>query len=109
MSNTDMTLRKRIRDAWHRDDSGSSFEAIWQRAEATYAASRRRYTGFAAAAVIIAVVAVVFGVRAPVDEATHIEMVDLLDSTYWSAPSDVLLPEREFDIYQELPTLFEST
>ena len=109
MSNQDMALRNRVRDAWHHDDSESSFEAIWRRAEANHAASRRRYTGFAAAAVIIAVVAIAFGVRAPVDESTYIEMAELLDSTYWSAPSDALLPEKEFVIYKELPALFEST
>ena len=39
----------------------------------------------------------------------YIEVADLLESTYWSAPSDVLLPDRQFDIYQELPVIFEST
>jgi hypothetical protein len=40
---------------------------------------------------------------------SYVEVADLMDSTYWSAPSDVLLPDREFDIYQDLPVLFEST
>jgi hypothetical protein len=80
---------------------------MWQRAQTSHAVSRRRYAGFAAAAVIVAVIAL--GIRTPVEEPTYIEMAELLDSTYWSAPSDVLMPEKEFDIYQELPTLFEST
>ena len=33
----------------------------------------------------------------------------LMTSTYWSAPSDTLLPERRFDIYQEVPALPGST
>ena len=34
---------------------------------------------------------------------------ELLGSTSWSAPSDVLLPNHQFDIYQDLPELLEST
>ena len=41
--------------------------------------------------------------------AAGVGFAELMDSTYWSAPSDVLLPDREFDIYQDLPELFEST
>jgi hypothetical protein len=51
---------------------------------------------------------VALNVQAP-KEATYIEVAELLDSTYWFAPSDVLLPDREFDIYQDMPVLFEST
>jgi len=109
MIDQEMTLRNRVRDAWHHGDDESSFEEIWQRARTGYAVSRRRYAGFAAAAVIAAVVAVAIGVRAPEPMPRYIELAELLESTYWSAPSDVLLPEKQFDIYQELPTLFEST
>lgn len=33
----------------------------------------------------------------------------LLNSTSWAAPSDSLMPEHQFDIYQEIPFLNEST
>ena len=33
----------------------------------------------------------------------------MLGTTKWSAPSDVLLPQHRFDIYNELPTFIEST
>ena len=33
----------------------------------------------------------------------------LLETTYWEAPSDVLLPARERDIYRDLPALEVST
>jgi len=33
----------------------------------------------------------------------------LLDATYWIAPSDVLMPQYQFDIYQDIPFLMEST
>ena len=65
--------------------------------------------GFAAAAVVVAMLVITVGNPPPVDETAYIEIAELLETTYWSAPSDVLLPEREFDIYQELPVLFEST
>ena len=107
MSNSDETLRNQVRRAWRQGDHEPAFDAMWQRAETSHAVSRRRYGGVVAAAVIIAVI--VLGVRTPVDEPTYVEMAELLDSTYWSAPSDVLIPEKEFDIYQELPALFEST
>ena len=38
-----------------------------------------------------------------------IEMGELLGSTSWQAPSDVLLPQHEFDLYQDMPALIEST
>ena len=48
--------------------------------------------------------------------ANEAEVVDefliadaLLNSTQWSAPSDLLMPEHQFDLYQDLPLLMEST
>ena len=48
--------------------------------------------------------------------ATEPELTDefliadsLMNSTTWTAPSDALMPEHEFDIYQETPFLNEST
>jgi len=36
-------------------------------------------------------------------------MADLLESTSWVAPSDVLLPKHEIDLYQDLPAFSVST
>jgi len=33
----------------------------------------------------------------------------LLGTTGWSAPSDSLMPDHQFDIYQDIPVLIEST
>ena len=63
---------------------------------------------YAPMVLIVAAVIVLVNSSAPVAER-YIEVADLMDSTYWTAPSDALLPEREFDIYQDLPVLFEST
>ena len=62
-----------------------------------------------AAAVVVAAAALTVYLQAPRQEPHYIEVAELLDTTYWSAPSDVLLPDREFDIYQDMPELFEST
>lgn len=111
MRGSDEALQQRVRQAWQHDggEDAPAFDETWRRAEARLATSRRQYARLAAVAVTLGVVAAVFGVRSTVDEPQYIEMAELLNSTYWAAPSDVLLPQREFDIYQDLPELFEST
>ena len=87
-----------------------AFDDVWAAAAARHALNRRRYAWVAAAASIAAVVVVALntvGVRP--DETRFVEMNELLGSTGWVAPSDALLPQREFDIYRELPTWIEST
>ena len=87
-----------------------SFDATWRAAEARHRRSQRRNRGLAGLAATLAVVAIVVNALMPADdEVAYIEMAELLESTSWQAPSDVLLPTREFDIYQELPVLMEST
>jgi len=105
------TLRDEVKSAF-RGAAGHqqpSFARLWQKAEQHHAASRRRYRWFAGAAATAAAVVVVLNLQTPAEQDPYIEIAELLDSTYWSAPSDVLLPDREFDIYQDLPVLFEST
>ena len=111
MKATDEALRQRVRQSWQRGDNEEvpPFDQVWRHAEARLTASRRRYAQLAAIAVALGIIAVFFGTRPTVDEPQYIEMAELLNSTYWAAPSDVLLPQREFDIYQDLPELFEST
>ena len=111
MKGSDEALRQRVRQSWQRagSEDAPAFGDVWRQAEARFAASRRRYARVAAVAVALGVTAVIFGTRPAVDEPQYIEMAELLNSTYWAAPSDVLLPQREFDIYQDLPELFEST
>lgn len=72
--------------------------------------TRRRLLGSAAAMVAIAVAAFVsFESGAPDANGNFIEVDELMSSTRWQAPSDVLLPTHEFDLYQELPMFLEST
>ena len=108
MQQSDETLRTRVREAWPQPTRPPSFDAAWAVAERRHRSRRYGYgIGAAAAAVAAAVIVLVNG-GAPVAER-YIEVADLMDTTYWTAPSDALLPEREFDIYQDLPELFEST
>ena len=112
MSDTDENMRRELsRTLRSVDDSAHpSFRNVWRAAEQRHAASRRRYRYFASAAALLAVVIIGINVPLPQDEQVlYIEVAELLGSTSWSAPSDVLLPDREFDIYQDLPMLSEST
>ena len=109
MQDSDKRLRDQVRQGWTgTGDAGSSFETTWQAAQQRHAAGRRLYRRVAgAAAVVAAVVIAVYG-QPPAAES-YIEVADLLESTYWTAPSDALLPDRQFDIYQDMPVIFEST
>lgn len=110
MADSDNILREQVVQAWqdHGVDQAPSFDNTWQAVVARHAARRRRYRRFAGVAVVAAAITIAMNLPAPPDE-TYITAADLLETTYWSAPSDVLLPDREFDIYQEIPELFEST
>jgi len=114
MSKVEMTDEERelataLRRSAAEIEQAPPFGRVFANAERDYEASRRRgYTWFAAAAAAVAVLAVVLYVDAPV-EPEYIHIADLLETTSWTAPSDVLLPTHEFDIYQELPVLMEST
>lgn len=108
MQQSDETLGMRVREAWPEPAQPPAFDAAWAMAERRHRGRRYGYGIGAAAAAVVAAVIVLLNSAAPVAER-YIEVADLMDSTYWTAPSDALLPEREFDIYQDLPELFEST
>jgi len=89
-----------------------AFAEVWAAAERQNATSRKRYAGFVAVAAAVAVGVTAFGLWS----ANEVEMTDefliadaLMNSTQWSAPSDLLMPEHQFDIYQDIPLLMEST
>ena len=108
MHSTDDKLRRRVREAWPEPSQAPAFETVWAAAKRRRVSRRFGYGLGAAAAAIVAAVIVLQGGELP-PERGYVEVADLMNSTYWSAPSDVLLPDREFDIYQDLPVLFEST
>jgi hypothetical protein len=87
-----------------------TFAVTWQAATERHKAGQARYRRLAAVAASAATAVLALNLwTAPPDTGAFIEIADLLESTSWAAPSDVLLPEYEFDIYQDMPMLIEST
>ena len=87
-----------------------AFDKVWASADSSHRQSRRRYAWFAGAAATLAAIVVVFNIGAPPENnIKFIELAELMESTNWAAPSDSLLPEHQIDLYQDLPTLIEST
>ena len=110
MNMSDQELASAVRRASSATSEAPPFGAVWSNAEQSYQRSRRRYSWLASAAAVVAVIAVVLNAGpTALNQGEYIEMAELMDSTSWVAPSDVLLPNYEFDIYQDLPTLMEST
>lgn len=86
----------------------ADFETVFRAAERQLSAQRRRpYVGFAATAILAALVLNLMPRGEP--EFTYVDLNDLSATTAWTAPSDALLPDRKIDIYREIPRLFEST
>jgi len=111
MKQTDDSLRERIKSSWPYEvnEKTPSFDRVWQAADERYTSARRRYRYVASAAAVAAVAVIALNWQSPAEETSYIEIAELLESTSWVAPSDVLLPDRKFDIYQDMPVLFEST
>ena len=87
-----------------------AFDKVWASAESSHRQSRRRYAWFAGAAATLAAIVVVFNIGTPPESnIKFIELAELMESTTWAAPSDSLLPEHQIDLYQDLPTLIDST
>lgn len=110
MNHEEQELRATLKQAAGPDPEPPAFASVWSRAEGSVARSRRRYTGLATAAAVVAVAVVGLRLSTPTaDEPSYIEVAELLDSTSWAAPSDVLMPEYQFDIYEDLPAVPRST
>ena len=114
MKANDGNLKALLNESSRQRESGggAGFDAIWRAAEAQYLAEKRRYRRVSAAAASIAVFAIAISLF-PGDEKPVLADFDvaarLMESTQWTAPSDVLLPNYAVDLYDELPVLIEST
>lgn len=108
MNPGDVNFKEQLRKDWPRHDA-PAFDEVWAKAEQARTTQRRRYASLASLAAVAAVAAILVAGEPTVDAPNYIEMADVLDTTYWTAPSDALMPEHRFDIYQEMPVLFEST
>ena len=111
MNKSDDKFDTEIRTAWPENDEYGvpGFATTWRAAEARLARTRRRNRMLAGAAAVVAAVILGLQLQAPSIDSRYVEVDDLMGSTSWTAPSDVLLPEHDYDRYQELPTLLEST
>ena len=110
----DEQLRQQLRRALAARQTGHTpeFEATLALAEERNRRSRKRYAVTAGVAAVVAIVAVTLGLWSSHRDRVPLEYLSeqaLLDSTVWVAPSDVLLPRYEFDLYRDLPVLIEST
>jgi hypothetical protein len=112
MTDSDIALRTAFLDAQARKASARvpDFQDVWAGANARAGTARNRQRAIVGSAVAAAVAAIAIGLLPPTDdEWRYIDMGELLETTSWSAPSDSLLPEHQFDIYRDIPTLIEST
>jgi hypothetical protein len=107
-------IRTLVKPAFDAAQSGNTpdFGKVWSNAETAYGQSQRHYKLFGCIAAAIAVAVVIVSLL-PVQQAEvsdeYLIADALMNSTLWSAPSDSLLPEHQFDIYREIPFLDEST
>lgn len=102
---------KRAFDSEHVNDA-PDFDEVWAKAEAAHRDSQRkvRLIGGVAAVLALAVIAATLWPSQQAELSDDYLIADaLMNSTLWSAPSDALMPEHQFDIYQEIPFLIEST
>lgn len=111
---SDMNTKEQLQDALAtvHAEQPPPFADVWAAAERQNKLSRKRYTGIVGVAATIALAVSAFGIWS----ANKTDVVDdfliadaLMNSTQWSAPSDLLMPEHQFDIYQDIPLLLEST
>ena len=112
MTDSDTPLRVALRDAQASVEKGDvpEFDRVWAAAKARARTLRRQRRAVAGSVAAAAVAAIVFGLLVPRQvELRFVDEDELLGTTSWSAPSDGLLPEHQFDIYQEIPVLIEST
>ena len=104
---SDDVLRQRLKIAQQAaDGEAPTFAEVWANAESQRSPVRALAAASAIAAIAITVL--LFSAEDPV-ETFYVDLDELQASTSWEAPSDSLMPEHRFDIFHELPELFEST
>lgn len=112
MTDSDMKLREALREAQQNAERGHAppFGSVWAAATVRARTTRRRRRAVVGSVAVAA--AAVFAVALLMPrgvEPRFIDAEELLGTTSWFAPSDGLLPEHRFDIYEDIPVLIEST
>ena len=108
---SDNGIREQLKDAMgaaHGNES-PAFAKMWTAAGLQHHKSRRRYATFSGIAALITVVAGFRSIQEAEIPDEYLIADSLLNGTQWSAPSDTLMPQHEFDVYRELPSQMEST
>lgn len=104
-------LEKRLAALSGRKDAVEAppFDAVFAAAGRRLSMRRRaRYAaGAAAAAALVAAAVLMTG--QPAANGGYIDTAELMATTSWRAPSDVLLPRRRIDLYENLPSISGST
>jgi len=112
MTDIDDVMRSRLREAQAaaEADRVSDFASSWSAAEARAAKAGRRRAALTGSAVAATAAVIAMGLlfRGD-DDLRYVDTAELLGTTSWVAPSDSLLPQRQFDIYQDIPLQMEST
>ena len=108
------TMRSLVKPAFDEAHSAIApeFDEVWANAESEYGRARWHHkliAGLAVAVAVVAVVASLWPAGEPGMGDDYLIADALMNSTLWLAPSDSLLPEHQFDIYQGPPFLIEST
>ena len=110
---SEQETKRQLQDAFRAmERKPPSFDETWAMAEARHRASRRRLgvTGGIAAAVAIVALTVGLWPRQQAEMSDEFLIAEsLMNSTSWSAPSDALMPEHQFDIYRDNPLMDRST
>ena len=108
---SEQELKRRLQNAMP-EKPVPGFEAVWARAEDEVRQSRKRYAVFSALAASLALAAIIAAPWNSQQEFAADEYLiadSILNRTQWIAPSDALMPRRQFDIYRDMPLQMEST
>lgn len=112
MSDRELEIRLKKALAARSPAETPEFDSVWSGAEQRLHTERRRYKVVTGVVATLAVVAIVIGnwPGATPEASDEFFIAEaLMNETNWMSPSDALLPQHQFDIYQEIPSLLEST
>ncbi len=109
MKLSDEQMRDVLQKAQANKEAGAvpAFGTTWAIAGNRAQARRRRRGMVAGSAAVLALA--FFMLKPSGDDLHYIDTAELLETTSWAAPSDSLMPEHQYDIYEEIPVLIEST
>jgi hypothetical protein len=113
-SEREIELGKSVAESISKRDVRSvpGFDETWVAAEARFLVEKRRYRTVTGVAASLALVAIVLGMLPPDGDQKLPDFeleAGMMNTTLWSAPSDVLMPHYQIDVYQDIPEIPVST